>query len=636
MPSTANDTRGPIGPDRYGARTPVTADTARGGLFEIWHDRNRQRSLPHAIRQLRLHGNLENLERLTGTSTAPFRGQLFADSDVYKTLEAVAWELGREEDESLRAFFEEAVALIAAAQREDGYLNSAFQDGGAREPWTDFAHGHELYCLGHLIEAAIAADRALHDRRLLRVVQRFVDLVAQRMGGDSPEYCGHPLIESALFELSRATNDPAAAALAEQFIRRRGSGFIGDAIFGATYYQDDVPALEAETMRGHAVRALYLNAGITDLYLRTGDRQALSAMEAQWHDLVRRRLYITGGTGSRHQDEAFGDAYELPADRAYSETCAGIALLGWAWRMYLATGEASYLDVGETALYNVVLAGISTDGTHFSYSNPLQRRREHVAGRQEESSERLAWFSCACCPPNLMRTVASLEHFIAAGGPAGLDIALYANVTIRYKNTVVTMSTSYPADGRIGITVGGDAPGEDLRLRIPAWATSELVARVDGDQVRASASHGWLTLPGALRDGAHIELELPLRFRWRYPHRRIDALRGTVALARGPVVYCAEQEDNAVDIDLVDVDARRPVSATAETTELGPLVTMTTRVGPDPDGSPLYGDASPSGATDEATLVLRPYATWGNHAPDAMRVWLPLDRTPITRTTLHR
>ncbi|MGX1702711.1 glycoside hydrolase family 127 protein [Microbacterium sp. NPDC055357] len=619
--------RGPIGNGTHGLRTALPADSTASGRLADWHARNRRISLPHGIRELESQGNLDNLRRLTGESDAPFRGQLFADSDVYKMLEAVAWELGRADDAQLRTFFDDTVSLLERAQRADGYLDSAYQDHPDREPWSNFVHGHELYCLGHLIQAAVAAQRALGDDRLMRVSQRFVALVDDLFGADDRvEYCGHPLIETALIEMYRTTGDAAALRLAESFIRRRGSGFIGEGVYGAPYYQDDLPVLSTTTMRGHAVRALYLNQGVTDLYLEGGDRDALAAMRVQWDDMVSRRIYITGGTGSRHQDEAFGAGFELPADRAYSETCAGIALFGWAWRMYLATGEARYLDTGEIALHNVVLAGISDSGDTFTYSNPLQRRREHVASRQEESSERLSWFSCACCPPNLMRTFGSLEHYVGAAGAGAIDIAHYLPASVSYGEATLTVRTDYPATGAVSVTVAGDAPGTTLRLRVPAWAhPSGVSVRVDGTPRAASVGEGWIALEDALRDGAVIDLELPMTFDVRHPHRRADALRGSVAISRGPVVYCAEQGDNDIDVDAAQLSPDSIVTALETSTEIGPLARVAVGVVPIPDDAPLYSTHAPAAPAQRADLVLRPYATWGNNGVDAMRVWLPAD-----------
>lgn len=631
----------PVGSATHGARRPLrSAPLVENGLLHDWHLRNRRVTLPHGIEMLEEYGTLDNLRRLTGESDAEFRGMLFADSDIYKTLEAAAWELGREEDADLRAFFDRTVALIERAQQDDGYLDSAYLAREDRSPWTDFAQGHELYCLGHLIQAAVGAHRAIGDDRLLRVAQRFVDHVLTRMGAeDAAEYCGHPLIETALVELHRTTGDDAPLALAASFIHRRGSGFLGGVMFGATYYQDEQPALAASRMRGHAVRALYLNQGITDVYLETGDSTMLDAMRTQWDDLVSRRLYITGGTGARHEDEAFGDAFELPPDRAYSETCAGVALFGWAWRMYLATGDAACMDVAENALYNVVSAGISAHGDSFTYVNPLQVRDERPYGGEEPASRR-RWFSCACCPPNLMRTFAALEHHLAAERTDGLDIVLYASATLRAHGATVEIDTTYPAEGSIRISVHGDADEgcRRLALRLPEWAARRpFVLRRDGVAVKPVVEAGWIVIDDALRDGTMVELQLPVEAEAIRPNPLIDAVRGTVTVRRGPVVYCAVGEVDGLAVDAGSLSATPVVedptaSDAAQGSPLGPRLTIAARR-LSTASQPLYSpveprtpiDESASAALDAGTapemVELRPFAEFDGGT--AMRVWLP-------------
>nr|WP_314844780.1 beta-L-arabinofuranosidase domain-containing protein [uncultured Microbacterium sp.] len=626
-PNTPTD-RGPIGRTAHGARFPLSATpTIESGILDEWHERNRRTTLPHGIAMLEEYGTLDNLRRLTGESSAAFRGMLFADSDIYKTVEAAAWELGREEDAELRAFFHRTVDLIERAQQPDGYLDSAYLGREDRGPWSDFAQGHELYCLGHLIQAAVGAHRAIGDDRLLAVAERFVDHVVSRMGADDAvEYCGHPLIEAALVELHRTTRSEAALRLAESFVRRRGAGFLGGVMFGAVYYQDEQPALEARIMRGHAVRALYLNQGITDLYLETGDAAMLAAMRTQWRDLVERRMYVTGGTGARHEDEAFGEAFELPPDRAYAETCAGVALFGWAWRMYLATGAAECLDVAETALYNLVAAGISVGGDSFTYVNPLQVRDDREYGGRAPDARR-RWFSCACCPPNLMRTFAALEHHLAAERPDGLDIALYASVSIPAHGATVHVETGYPATGTIRVRVDGDAVDgrRRLALRVPGWARGRVVAVWrDGVSVDASVQDGWIVLDDALLDGTTVELELPVALSAVHPDPRIDAVRGTVALRRGPVVYCAvgDVDDVVVGVDAAAAAAEAP-STDGSTVggALGPRVSLGARRRRSGDRA-LYSPDEPPAPEDEATLDLRPFAEFDGGS--AMRVWLPV------------
>ncbi|MEV7610901.1 beta-L-arabinofuranosidase domain-containing protein [Microbacterium sp. NPDC089320] len=626
----------PVGTTAYGARRPLSsAPRIERGLLHGWHERNRRVTLPHGIRMLEEYGTLDNVRRLTGESDTEFRGMLFADSDIYKTLEAAAWELGRGEDADLRAFFDRTVALIERAQQPDGYLDSAYLRRDDRSPWSDFAQGHELYCLGHLIQAAVGAHRAIGDDRLLRVAERFVEHVVARLGAeDAVEYCGHPLIETALVELHRTTGSPAALDLASAFVRRRGAGFLGGVTFGAAYYQDEQPALRATRMRGHAVRALYLNQGITDLYLETGDVAALDVMHTQWNDLVSRRMYLTGGTGARHEDEAFGEAFELPPDRAYAETCAGVALFGWAWRMYLATGDAACMDVAETALYNVVAAGISTHGDSFTYVNPLQVRDERPYGGDAPASRR-RWFSCACCPPNLMRTFAALENHIAAERPDGLDVVLYASATLQAHGATVTIDTAYPADGLVGIRVEGDAAEgcRRLALRVPEWVAGRAVTlRRDGETVDAVIEAGWITVDDALRDGARIELQLPVEVDVIRPHPRIDAVRGTVAVRRGPVVYCAvgEVDDLIVDADALSTGADALTPADRDETHTAADVEGRGALGPrlavaahrsQADRHPLYARDADRAASAETVVELRPFAEYDGGT--AMRVWMP-------------
>jgi len=625
---------GAIGPNAFGARQPLPLDAVQvaGGLWAEWHHRNRRITIPHGLRALESYGNLDNFRRLLGESDAAWRGPLFADSDVYKVLEAIAWELGREDDRELREFFDATVELLERAQRDDGYLDTAYMHVEGREPWTNFEHGHELYVLGHLLQAAVAATRAMGDDRLLAIAIRFTDLVDELFGAaDRSEYCGHPLIEMALVELARETGERRYLDLADRFVRRRGSGFIDSSRFGAAYYQDDASVLDTTIMRGHAVRAIYLNEGVTDLFLERGDGALLDAMRTQWNDMVSHRMYVTGGTGSRHQDEAFGTAYELPPDRAYSETCAGIALFGWAWRMYLATGEAHYLDTGETALYNVVLSGISTRGDAFTYSNPLQRRPDHIASREEEVAKRLPWFDCACCPPNFMRTFGSLEHYAASVGGNTLEIAHYAELDIALDDAIVEIRTAYPAEGRVAVRVRGDASGRRIAFRIPSWAPDDLVAlSVDGQPVDASVDAGWCRPAVDLSDGTVMVLDIPVSPRMRHPHRRADAMRGTIAVARGPVVYCAEAAHHDFDIDLAELRSAEVVARDGtDHSGLGPGLSVRVRTSEPHDDAPLYGSRPASPATgDDRLLELRPYAGWGDRPSGAMRVWLPLPIAP--------
>jgi len=627
---------GPVAGSRLGVVVPIGAGDVRlgDGTLGRWQRRNRAVTIPHGIAALEDEGALDNLRRLIGASDARFRGPVFVDSDVYKVLEGVAWELGRAEDAELRAFYENTIGLLAHVQDEDGYLDSAFQrEDRAQERWTDFAGGHELYCAGHLIQAAVASARALGDDRLLTIAARFADLIVRLFGGpESSAYPGHPEIEYALVELYRLTGRREYLRTAQAFVDRRGTGWLGRGAFGSTYFQDDAPIRATGVMRGHAVRALYLNSGATDVYLETGDPTLLAALKTQWDDMVTRRSYITGGTGSRHRDEAFGDAYELPSDRAYAETCAGIGTMHWAWRMYTATGEARFADFFETALYNVVADGISEGGTQFFYSNPLQLRADHVSVQEEATAHRLDWYFCACCPPNLMRTFASIESYIASVSDDELQLVQYTRsrieTSVRGGRVVLEVDTDYPLDGVVHITVVEGVGEGTLALRIPSWNTSRRVY-LNGERVDVDSEQGWLRLHGALAAGTDIRVEFDMSPEFVRADPRVDAVRGAVALRRGPVVYCLEQGDNASDLERVAVDpGHAPVETTAST-PLGPVVRCAGALIASTDG-PLYASWPPPDPTDlrEVDLHFRPYSTWGNGPPGAMRVWLPTGRGP--------
>lgn len=521
----------------------------------LWAERrcfNREVLLPAAKRQLEAAGAFGNLRG------EPHRGPVYLDSDLYKWLEALGW-AGCADDET--------IALIATAQDADGYVNTFPR---AREDrYADLAWAHELYCAGHLIQAAIAHTRARGDRALLAVARRLADHLVERFAA-APGLPGHPEVEMALVELHRLTREPAYLALAATFVDRRGHCSLQPARLGSAYFQDDVPVRGAREVTGHAVRALYLACGVTDLYLETGEARLLQAMRAQWEDMAYRKAYVTGGVGARWDGEAFGAPFELPPDGAYAETCAAVASVMWSWRMMLATGEARFADLAERTLLNGVLAGVALREPLFAYVNPL----ETATG-----ANRRPWFECACCPPNLMRTLASLQHLLATHDDDGVQLHQYAGGAV----AGLDVRTDYPWDGRVEIDVR-EAPGV-LSLRVPAWCAG---ARLDGRPVAPGYARA------TPRAGERVVLELPMPARRTPPDPRVEAVRGRVAIERGPLVYCAEGDD---------LDALR------------------------------LGDEAPLRVTDEHVIeagALRavPYFAWGNGALRAMRVWLPAQRQP--------
>ena len=600
---------------------------APDSLLGGWQERNASRTLPHCVEHLDTAGALDNLRRVTGEVDGDHRNMWFADSDVYKTLEAAAWQLGRTPDDAeLRAFLDTTAALVAKAQEDDGYLNSYFTVDKPELRWKELHWSHELYCAGHLIQAAVAAARAGVGAQLVTVARRFADLIVERFAtvGGVDNVDGHPEIETALVELYRLTGHRPYLDLAARFLGLRGRGLLNGERFGSRYLQDHVPVREADEVAGHVVRQLYLLAGVVDVAVETRDDELLDAARRLWADAFGTKTYLTGAQGSRHRDEAFGDPYELPPDRAYGETCAAIASFQWNWRLLLATGEGRYADEMERALHNAIAGSTALDGRHFFYSNPLHLRTGHDGSHEDAPSQRLPWYSCACCPPNLARLVASLSGYVATTDHGGLQVHLYAAGTIQTTvdgvDVHVVTRTEYPWDGRIELTVTTET-ALTLALRIPAWAEGALV-----DGVPADVHDGYAEVRRDWSAGATVTLDLPMPARVVRPHPRIDAVRGCVAVTRGPLVYCVEQADlpGGATLEDVRIDPAAPFSR-GRSPEVP--VTLTARGSLEPPASDeLYG-AGTGAPGEPVELTAIPYFLWGNREPGPMRVWIPVATT---------
>jgi hypothetical protein len=634
-------TAAPVGLTAGAATTfrplPLFASRVVDGFWARRQQVNRTTAIPAGLRRLRESGAFRNLRRAAGQDQGPFEGPLFIDSDAYKWLEAIAWEQGRLASKDLAAEQAEATALIAAAQQPDGYVNSYVQvvTGGAAQ-FTNLTWGHELYCAGHLIQAAVAQHRVTGDRELLEVAVRFADLLATTFGpGKRSELDGHPLIEMALVELYRETGATRYLELARHFVEARGHGWAatGPEPRPRSYYSDRVPVRAANTVEGHAVRALYLAAGAADLAAETRDDELLTALRRQWEAMVATKMYVTGGLGSRWDGEAFGDPYELPPARAYCETCAAIASIQWAWRMLLRTGDARYADLIERTLYNAFLPGVSLDGTAYFYANALQVR----SGAADDESRnpangRAGWFGVACCPPNIMRTMSSLGALLATTDDDGIQIHQYAASTISADLPAGTadlaVATNYPWDGHIEIMVRA-APEQEwsLSLRIPGWCT-DAQARIGETRLPGTCEPGtYLRLRRRWAAGDSVVLDLRMPVRQTVAHECVDAVRGCAAVERGPLVYCLEQVDHPSD---VLVDAIRLVGeGTAvwkpDLLEGVTVIEMTGRTAP--NRAPLYqaktADTEQPGNFVRLTAI--PYFAWANRGPGPMRVWIPLE-----------
>jgi DUF1680 family protein len=612
----------------------VTLDAA--GFWGRRQAVNAGTTLEHCLDWMERLGWVANFDRVARGETITDRpGWQFSDSEIFKLLEAMGWELGRADDPALDQTFRALVARIGAAQDADGYLNTAHGHPGLPARFSDMAMGHELYNAGHLLQAAVARYRTGHDDELVAIARRAADQICGEFGAGGREtICGHPEIEVALVEAGRAFGERRYLEQARLFVERRGHGTLAvRPLLSAEYFQDDVPVRDAEALRGHAVRALYLSAGAIDVAVETDDTELLDSLVRQWRRTVARRTYLTGGMGSRHQDEGFGDDWELPADRAYCETCAGVGSIMVAWRLYLATGEPEYADLVERTLFNIVATSPSEDGRAFFYANPLHQREAGAAASagvntRAEGGTRAPWFEVSCCPTNVARTLASLGGYVASTDESGIALLQYAAGEVRAGGFVLHVETRYPDDGvvRVGIS---DAPAgvARLRLRVPTWAEGATLRVNGGDP--DDVAPGWADVRRVFAPGDTVTLELPVAPRLTWPDPRIDALRGTAAVERGPLVLCVESTDlsagtaienlrlRAGDVILSEADGARARGVDATVADA-------------PAAMP-YGARPAETRATPVDVILVPYHRWAERGPSTMRIFLPvtaLEETP--------
>ncbi|GHD41511.1 glycoside hydrolase family 127 protein [Mycetocola manganoxydans] len=618
---------GPVAP-RTSERTtldPLPFDAVAftgNGMLAAWQETNAQATLAHCVAQLEASGTLDNLRIAAGQKQGEFVGFQFADSDVFKVLEAIGWEAGRGDVDALTGFVDDTVALLQAAQEEDGYLDSHFQVARPGEKLTDLRWGHELYCLGHLLQAGVAWVRTTGRRDILEIGLRFATLVDERLGaGGTDAVDGHPEVETALVEVYRLTGEKRWLDLAQRMIDLRGNQLVGPDRFGYGYFQDHAPVREVDGATGHSVRQLYLAAGVADAYVENGDDALLEALERIWADIHSSKMYVTGGLGSRHRDEAFGDPFELPPDRAYAETCAAISSVMFNWRMLLITGEGRFADEMERALYNAVATSTTPDGCNFFYSNPLQVRTHRDGEHEQAPARRVPWYDCACCPPNLARLVASLHSYAATIRDGALQLHLYESGRITLPDATATITTDYPFDGAIRIDF--DAPfAHEVALRVPAWASS-FALTVDGTAADLPVTDGYLRVPGGSIRSIDLTLDMPAVVREPHPH--IDAVRGCVVVTRGPIVYALEQPDLPDGVVIEDVRIDADAGVTVDGTGSGSPKLRVRLAQLEPVRAGLY-PVRTGGATtlvDTMDVALVPYYRWGNRGPGGMRVWLP-------------
>jgi len=618
------------------------ADVAMTGPF--WRERLDTvltRTIPSQHAKLEETGILASLKlpRPVPPLTIPrnkhnFTMQVFWDSDVGKWIEAASYALSHRRDADIEAKIDAIVEDLARAQSPDGYLNCWYNGREPDKRWTNLRDNHELYNAGHLLEGAIAYFRATGRRRFLDLMERYMDHVAATFGrGPSQKrgYDGHQEIELALIKLYRLTGDRRRLDLAAYFIDERGrqpNYFTQEAIargedpaaFWAgtyEYNQSHLPVREQTKMVGHAVRAMYMASAMADLALELDDPDLKRACEALWRDVTTAQMYVTAGLGPKESNEGFTEPYDLPNETAYAETCASVALVFWAQRMLHLDLDGAYADVMERALYNGALSGLSREGTHYFYANPLESRGQH---------QRWAWHLCPCCTMNVARLVASIGGYFVSSSDAGVAVHLYggfsASPTIQGKRVTIRETSDYPWSGDIRIAVDPEAPTTfAMELRIPGWA-KQATASVNGEPVALAPERGYATIEHEWRAGDVVALDLPMPPERLYAHPNVRMDVGRVALRRGPLIYCVEEADNAGGpVQRLTLPRATPLET--ERANLFGGVTMLKASAKElvaADGLALYATTPP--ATRDATLAAIPYFLWANRQPGSMQVWI--------------
>ncbi len=610
-------------------------------------DVNRDVTLPIQYGHCKRTGRLDAMKWTEGRGRMP---HIFWDSDVGKWIEAAAYSLATCPDKALERKVDRVIDVLADGQCDDGYLNSFFTRVEPDKRWTNLRDCHELYCAGHLTEAAVAYYEATGKRKLLDVMCRYVDYIDSVFGprrGQMKGYPGHEEIELALVKLYHVTGRQRYLALSKFFIDRRGATphyydreatARGDDpktwhFTSYTYNQSHLPVREQKEVVGHAVRACYLYAGMADVAGETGDRTLLAACKRLWKNVTQRRMYIHGGIGPTCRNEGFTADYDLPNETAYAETCAAIALVFFAHRMVQIDPNAAYADVMERALYNNVLAGVSQDGKAFFYGNPLSAypgvtpNRGARPGR--DHYRRSAWFGCACCPPNLARMLASLGQYIYSSARNQAWVHLYAGglakLDVGPQTVMLETRTRYPWDGLVRVTVQPETPATfTLALRIPGWCRGARLT-VNGKAVRLGpiTVKGYAKVKRLWAKGDRVELVLPMPVERIEAHPKVRQDRGAVVLQRGPVVYCLEQVDNGPDLRGIVLPREAKLTARMDPKLFGGVGVITGKAVRYEAGKWTGGLYRPAASKRRAAPIKAiPYFLWANRARGEMLVWI--------------
>ncbi|MBV6459146.1 MAG: hypothetical protein HONBIEJF_02289 [Fimbriimonadaceae bacterium] len=613
---------------------PFTQVRIEDTFWSPRQDVNRKVSISHSLKMLEVHGYLDNYRLAAQGKREGFKGLIFMDSDVYKVLESAAYSLATHPDPDLDKKLDEIIAILASAQMPDGYLNTWFQVKEPDRRWSNLRDAHELYCAGHLFEAAAAHHRATGKKNLLNVATKYADCIAKTFGpGNREGYCGHPEIELALVKLAEATGNRKYFDLARFFVASRGQHFFArehktpEDQYDGSYFQDDVPITEHKRIKGHAVRAAYLMAGAVDV---AGDNDPIMEMvDRVWRNTTEKNVYITGGIGPSAHNEGFTVDYDLPNLTAYQETCASVAMILWNHRMSLRKGDGKYAEAVERSLYNGFLSGVSLSGDRFFYVNPLESKGNH---------HRSEWFSCACCPPNVTRTLASLGSYLYATTSDSLVVQQYVSSSgetkVGKERAVWRLTSEMPWGGKTSWEALENGH-YGLMLRIPSW-NKDFNMSFSGGNLSATGKLGYLCIePRDWKAGDRVEIDLGVEPRVIEANPKVASNRGSVAIAKGPLIYCFEAVDNPgglqdswiPDADTILVERNTKLFGGTDLLKVAAFSAEK----PDWDHS-LYRTKSKSKRIE---LTAIPYCLWDNREPGYMRVWSPTAPPPIPDNVLE-
>ncbi|MCD8039398.1 MAG: glycoside hydrolase family 127 protein [Lachnospiraceae bacterium] len=591
---------------------------------------------------------MKNFRVAAGLEKGTFHGYVFQDTDLAKWLEAAAYSLSYEKDKELEKLADAAIDLIERAQEENGYLDTYFTISEPGKQFKNLKEGHELYTAGHFIEAAVAYYKVTGKDRFLKIMRRTADLICEVF--HTPRYenavPGHEEIELALMKLYEVTGEESYRQMAYDFVNRRGTepnylyhesereDFVDvwhdSNPYLNAYGQNHLPVREQKTAEGHAVRAVYLYCAMADLAYACQDEALFEACSYLYRNIIEKRMYITGGIGSSGTLERFTTDYDLPNDTGYCESCASIGLALFCRRMAQITGDSSYADTMELALINTVTAGIAMDGRSFFYVNPLEVWPDSCIPSTDKNhvkAVRQKWFGCACCPPNIARTLASLGEYACFTGKTSVWLNLLTGGKIETElggtGLTLTIDSRLPYEGRALVKLESEGARGELRLRIPAYAENP-VFLLDGEKITPTVEKGYAVLSGVWKKQT-VELSFSMEAHFVYANPKVRADAGKAAVMKGPLVYCLEEADNGENLSALYVDVNAPLGEEYREDLLGGTVVIHARgkrISEEGWENLLYGTRKPK--LEETELIFVPYHSWGNRKQGEMSTWVKI------------